>query len=121
MSIRNTKEQANNTQRLSERLIKRVKWIHKFNTKQDDELYLQQKIYFGKKLIDFLDKFNQEDYISHGTISKMIQRMNSMQNTQTDKFYCQVHDFLIGLMKNQMSADNFSLEEFDFFNKKVNN
>lgn len=47
--------------------------------------------------------------------------MNAMPNTQGDKFYSQVHEFLIGLMKNQMSHENFSLEEFDFFNKKVNN
>jgi hypothetical protein len=74
MARRESRDFRSNSKKQMEKLIRRVRWIHNFDAQSSDQLYLQQRVYFGKRTLEFLDKFSQEDLLGQLALFKMIQK-----------------------------------------------
>lgn len=105
--------------RQMEKIIRRIKWMFNYDAKSQDSLYVQQRIYFAKKTLEFLDKFSQEEFVKPSTIFKMLSRIQQLTQGSQDKFYSQLQEFLMSLLKINFQEGEFREEEFNFFNKKI--
>lgn len=45
------------------KIQKKIKWLYRYDPRKQDSIYVQQKIFFGKKTLEFLDKFAQNETI----------------------------------------------------------
>lgn len=78
MAKRETLEVRSSNKKQMEKMIKRIKWLYKYDSRIQDSLYVQQKIFFGKKTLEFLDKFSQDEAIKPQTIFKMVSRIQQL-------------------------------------------
>lgn len=119
MAKKETFDLRSSNKRHMEKILRRIKWMFNYDPKTQDVLYVQQKIYFAKKTLEFLDKFSQEEFVKPSTIFKMLSRIQQMNQGSPDKFFSQLQEFLMSLLKINFQEGEFREEEFNFFNKKV--
>ena len=109
--------QASTKQQL-EKMQRRLRWLFRYDARTQDSMCVQQRIYFGKRTLEFLDKFPQGETLRPQTVFKMLQRLQQLKQPGKEKFCNQLSDFLVQLLKLH-SGSEFNEQEFDFFNKKI--